>query len=65
MVRMFFRARRRMRAEWRGLKILVRKYKENKKIKKSALVLYRSYTFLSIIRNPFKIIDYGLRFIMT
>ena len=61
MVRMFFRARRRMRAEWRGLKILVRKYKENKKIKKSALVLYRSYTFLSIIRNPWKLFDYGFR----
>ena len=54
-----------MRAEWRGLKCLVKKYKKNKKVKTTALVLYRGYTVLSIIRNPFKIIDYGLRFIMT
>ena len=65
MVRMFFRANRRMRAEWRGLKSLVKKYKKNKKVKTTAMVLYRGYTVLSIIRNPFKIIDYGLRIIMT
>tara|TARA_R110000796_G_scaffold187301_4_gene304222 strand:+ start:9229 stop:9426 length:198 start_codon:yes stop_codon:yes gene_type:complete len=65
MVRMFFRARRRIRSEWRGLKSLIKIYKKNKKVKTTAMVLYKVYTISSIIRNPFKIIDVGLRYIMT
>ena len=62
---MFFRARRRIRSEWRGLKSLIKIYKKNKKVKTTAMVLYKVYTISSIIRNPFKIIDVGLRYIMT
>lgn len=62
---MFFRARSRIRSEWRGLKSLIKIYKKNKKVKTTAMVLYKVYTISSIIRNPFKIIDVGLRYIMT
>lgn len=53
MVQMFFRAKRRLKSEWRGLKSLLRK-KSTKRLLKVSYVLYE---VSRVIYNPFRILD--------